>query len=164
MSGYGRPSRFIDKRKLTELQARFCDSYLLCNKNMIATTKFIGISDKHGYDILKSERVKLELASRCSKSVNGYYQVINTHRVSNGFKLDLLWNVAQKGASLIFDRVGNQVLMNGASAVRSIRAMNAMDGDSKPVPVVNVAVVDNRSVDEIHASIQNLYAEAKALY
>ena len=154
MSGYGAVSKYVDERVLTPLQKRFVEAYLPNGKNIAKTAAAINISTHHCYDILKSARVQLELA-RHVKSMCGYMRVVNKYRISKSFRLEMLWNVAQECAGMVYDRQGNEVLMNPRAAVKAIRTMNDIESWPKQRPV-KIEARDERSIDEVHASSQQL--------
>jgi len=79
-------------------------------------------------------------------------------------KLDLLWDLAQKGSKLIYDREGNEIVMNGALSVAAVRAINDMTGDWAPKEArIEVDIKDNRSINEIKSSLDKLMNEYNTL-
>jgi MinD-like ATPase involved in chromosome partitioning or flagellar assembly len=91
---------------------------------------------------------------------------VNLERIaSKAERIGLLWNVANQGAEMIYDEEGNEVMANPNVTVSAIRTMNdMMEGSLVTKKVdVKVEVTDNRTEQEVRASVQELTAEIQNL-
>jgi len=86
------------------------------------------------------------------------------YKVEKSSQIKLLWNIAQTAAGMIYDREGNEVLMNPAGAIAAVRTISDLQGDFAPKEQhVMVDVKDERSVEEIQANVKMLMAEYQQL-
>ena len=109
------------------------------------------------YKMMKSDTVQMELARRSTERASKLL-VDNTFQCTRDERLQLLWKVANDSAKLIYDKEGNEVLMNGAVSVSAVRAMNDMiDGSYATKETnVNIKIEDKRTEKEISDNIRKL--------
>ena len=84
--------------------------------------------------------------------------------VTKEARIEFLWNLAQEGATHIFDKEGNEVMMSPAVSVSAVRAMNDMiEGSYAPKEVAITHVSETRTEKEIRDNIKKLTQEYNSL-
>lgn len=79
-------------------------------------------------------------------------------------RVKLLWAIAQEGAGKIYDKEGNEIMMNPTVSVAAIKAITDISGEWAPKEShVDVAVRDTRTVSEIKDNVESLMAEYTVL-
>jgi len=149
---------------LTALQELFVDAFFECDGKISQVAKKIDRSVEHAASINRSPRVAQAIAMR-SRSVAKNVGKMPDFHVSKPERLELLWQVATRGVELIYDKEGNEVMSNPATAVSAVRTINEMlPGSLAPKEVdISVKIEDKRSEQEIKDSIATLTAEFNAL-
>ena len=153
---------------LIPMHRLFIDSYLKNNEDRKATAQDLqkSMTQINGY--LQNPTICKGIAYL----KNGLNSVPNTqllksekdYKVEKSNQIKLLWDIAQTGAGLIYDREGNEILMNPASSIAAIRTISDLQGDFAPKEqIVTLDVKDERSVEEIQANVKMLMAEYNQL-
>ena len=151
------------RTELSPLQILFVDAYQKHGANMIAVSEEIGRSREHCYSFLKSTKVQMELSRRNKGHAIEILKDPNLVTTKTE-RIELLWQIAQDGASKIYDKEGNEVMMAPATSVSAIRSINEMVSGSLAPKEVEVTVKDDtRTEAEIRANILKLTAEYNSL-
>jgi hypothetical protein len=158
---------------LTALQNIFVTTYINCGQNLAETAHQLNRTRVQADKIMGSEKVQWAISNRLKQMEPVGQSVLHTVRVcddesytgaSKREKLDMLWALAQEASGKIYDKEGNEVIMNGAVAVSAVRTMNDMVGDWAPKETnINVDIKDDRSIDEVKRSVEALMAEYTTL-
>lgn len=79
-------------------------------------------------------------------------------------RVKLLWKVANRAAGFVYDKEGNEVMMNPNVSVAAVRAITDITGEWAPKESVQeINVRDDRSVDEIRGNVEELLSEYQSL-
>ena len=160
---------FVPKRTLTPLQNMYVEAYFKCDGNVVCIAEKIDRTRFHVYEMAKAkivqDKIDVELKRRGPllpvkpKEKKVIFNVAKQDRVR------LLWKVANRGAELIYDKEGNEVMSNPATTVSAIRTINEMlPGSLAPKELdVNVTVEDRRTEAEIADNISVLMQKYSAL-
>jgi len=150
-------------KPLTALQSLYIDAFFEQAGNMTAVAKAISRSVEHACSLGKSQRVQLAIAKRSRAMA---VEVIERPDfiVTKAERIELLWSIAQKGASLIYDKEGNEVMSAPATSVSAVRTINDMVAGSLAPKEIEVTVKDDtRSEAEIRENIAKLTQEYESL-
>lgn len=145
---------------LTALQEMFVEAFFECDGKISCVAKRINRSVEHASQINKVSKVAKAIAMR-TRSMARNIGKMPDFAVSKPERLELLWQIAKQGVELIYDKEGNEVMSNPATAVSAVRTINEMlPGSLAPKEVdINVKIEDKRSEQEIRDSIVALTAE-----
>ena len=151
---------------LTMLQNLFVTNYINCGQDLSETGKMMGRTTQSTRSFLASEKVQHAISNRLKvepiamRSSLVAKDEVPFSQASKEQKLDMLWGLARKASELIYDKEGNEVIMNGAVAVSAVRTMNDMTGDWAPKEQnITIDIKDERSISEVKSSIDTLMAE-----
>lgn len=159
LSGRGKPNPLIDKRPLTTLQMNFIEAYFEADQNMRETAKKLNLrTPNHGYNILKSPRVEFEIAKR-KKSLQEYYLANSKFEISKEAKMNLLWEIALKGAEEKTLKTGAVVMIDPMSSIKSIQQLNLMMGHIAPAKLEVAEKKNTRTVAELVVDAKRLLSE-----
>jgi len=140
-------------KALSPLDIMVLDTYLRENGDIHNTAKITGKEPK------AIQNITLKIQSK-------QYLALNKNKVKHAFtkskeaRLEFLWKVAENGASLIYDKEGNEIMMSPAVSVAAVRAMNDMiEGSYAPKEITHKHTTETRSEQEIRDNIKKLNAE-----
>jgi len=154
---------------LTYLQSEFVRAYLGTDGDINIVAKMLDITRSNADKMLGSEKVRNSIHDRKMNEPGKISRVRGSddlpyNGASREEKLDMLWNLARKSSGMIYDKEGNEIIMNGAVAVSAVRTMNDMVGDWAPKEAnIKVDIKDDRSIEEVKASVAELMAEFTTL-
>ena len=151
-------------KPLSPLQSLFIDAYWKHEGSLARVAETIQRSIQQCCAMMKSSRVQLELARGNHRKAVEMVQRPD-FVVTKAERIEILWQIAKEGASKIYDKEGNEVMMAPATSVSAVRTINDMvEGSLAPKQSeITVKVEDNRTEAEVRASIAKLTAEYNAL-
>lgn len=114
---------------LAPRQKEFVHRYVDNEEHHARTAKSMGWkSVTQVVDMLKQPKVAAVLYANKMKVVE-LRASSTTFNITRSQKLELLWKIAETGADMGFDKMGNQIMLNPGVSVTAIREMNLMVGD-----------------------------------
>lgn len=150
---------------LCPMHRLFVETYLKNSEDKRQTASDLGKTAKQIDEYLHIPKVMRAL-EYYKRGVIGIpnTEVDKEYKVEKSSQIKLLWDIAQTAAGKIYDREGNEVLMNPAGAIAAVRTISDLQGDFAPKEQhMTVDVKDERSVEEIQANVKMLMAEYQQL-
>ena len=168
-------TKLTQRYKMTEADLKICDlppsqilfveTFLRLNGVLKNVAIEMGKTLPQVYGIASQPKI-VNAINYMSNSVNAIPDVLpeEPYKVEMSSRLKLLWAIAQETSSKIYDKEGNEILMNPASSIAAIRTISDLQGDFAPKEqFVTVDIKDDRSVEEIQNNIKMLMAEYQQL-
>ena len=148
--------------ELTPLQVLYVKAHSEHGGSPKLIAESIGRSIPHVCSMAKSPSIQRAIALQNKSDARNL--VMPEYSVSRGERIELLWNLAQRGVSLIYDKEGNEVMSAPATAVSAVRTINEMVAGSLAPKEIEVTVTDDtRSEQEIRDNIAKLTKEFNSL-
>ena len=155
--------RNANTKPLSPLQTLYVEAFFKHQGVQTKIAEDIGRSREQCYAMQKSDRVRLAISRRNTEMAVDLVKDPSAV-VTKTERIELLWQIAQDGASKIYDKEGNEVMMAPATSVSAIRSINEMISGSLAPKEVEVTVKnDTRTESEIRANILKLTAEYNSL-
>jgi len=148
---------------LSPRQTEFVHHYVDQEEHVHRTAKAMGWkSDTRVVEMLKIPKVAAVLYAQKMR-VTELRAASTKFDITKSQKLELLWKIAETGADMGFDKMGNAIMLNPGVSVAAIREMNTMVGDHEATKSEVVVTKIDRTESELIERIRMLRNEFENL-